>query len=81
MRYANRIPHSHILRADRPQLTADTRWAFTTAKAAINLATEGAKRFAATTAPLVNRDGTFDRSAIMRAAVRSAHRGFGGRTR
>ena len=72
MRYADRINHSHIGRNDRPQLTAEARRAYTTARAAIVVATDSAKRFAATTAPLVNRDGTFDRSAIMRAAIRSA---------
>ena len=72
MRYADQINHSHFSRNDRPQFTAEARRAFTTARAAVVVATDSAKRFAATTAPLVNRDGTFDRSAIMRAAIRSA---------
>ena len=72
MRYANLIPHSHIARAADPRLTAAARRAVITAKAAVVASTESAKRFARTTAPLVNRDGTFDRSAIMRAAIRTA---------
>ena len=72
MRYANLIPHSHIARAADPRLTADARRAVVTAKAAVVASTESAKRFARTTTPLVNRDGTFDRSAIMRAAIRCA---------
>ncbi|WP_244030648.1 hypothetical protein [Methylobacterium sp. E-016] len=72
MRYANLIPASHIARSADARLTADARRAVITAKAAIVAATESAKRFARTVAPLVNRDSTFDRSAIMRAAIRSA---------
>ena len=72
MRYANLIPASHIARSADPRLTADARRAFITAKAAVVASTESAKRFAATVAPLVNRNGTFDRSAIMRAATRAA---------
>ncbi|MCJ2114990.1 hypothetical protein MKK64_27935 [Methylobacterium sp. E-025] len=71
MRYANLIPASHIARSADPRLTADARRAVITTKAAVVSATESAKRFARTEA-LVNRDGTFDRSAIMRAAIRSA---------
>lgn len=72
MRYANLIAHSHISRRDRPEVTAEARRAFNTERNAVKLATESAKRFASTTAALVHRDGTFDRSAIMRAAIRSA---------
>lgn len=72
MRYANLIAHSHIARSPHAHLTADTRRAFTTMRAAVNVATENAKRFSRTVTPLVRRDGTFDRSAIMRAAIRSA---------
>jgi hypothetical protein len=61
----------HIARSADPRLTADARRAVITAKAAIVASTESAKRFNRTT-PLVNRDGTFDRSAIMRAAILSA---------
>ena len=71
MRYANLIPHSHIARGADPRLTADTRRAFTTMRAAVVAATESAKRFARTE-PLVSGDGSFDRSAIMRAAISSA---------
>ena len=71
MRYADLIPHSHIARAADPRLTADARRAVITAKAAVVAATESAKRFARTEA-LTRRDGTFDRSAIMRAAIRCA---------
>ena len=72
MRYANLIPHSHIARTPDPRLTADARRAFTRTKAAVNVCTESAKQFARTVTPLVRRDGTFDRSAIMRAAIRCA---------
>ncbi|TXN67825.1 hypothetical protein, partial [Methylobacterium sp. WL6] len=72
MRYANFIPVSHIARSADPRVTADTRRAFITTKAAVVALTETAKRFAATVAPLVNRDGSFDRSAIMHAATRAA---------
>ena len=72
MRYANLIPHTHIARSPDARLTADARRAVITAKAAVVASTESAKRFACTTTPLVNRDGTFDRSAIMRAAIRTA---------
>ncbi|MCJ2039539.1 hypothetical protein MKK55_11390 [Methylobacterium sp. J-059] len=71
MRYANLIPASHIARSADARLTANARRAVITAKAAIVAATESAKRFDRTV-PLVNRDGTFDRSAIMRAAILSA---------
>ncbi|MCJ2079034.1 hypothetical protein MKK68_25940 [Methylobacterium sp. E-016] len=71
MRYANLIPASHIARSADARLTADARRAVITAKAAIVAATESAKRFDRTEA-LVRRDGTFDRSAIMRAAIRTA---------
>ena len=70
MRYANLIPHTHIARSPDARLTADTRRAFITSRAAVVAATESAKRFARTEA-LVRRDGTFDRSAIMRAARRT----------
>ncbi|MCJ2104358.1 hypothetical protein MKK70_02955 [Methylobacterium sp. E-041] len=71
MRFANLIPASHIARSADPRLTANARRAVITAKAAIVAATESAKRFDRTEA-LVNRDGTFNRSAIMRAAILSA---------
>ena len=71
MRYANLIPASHIARSADPRLTADARRAFIAAQAAVVASTESAKRFTRTV-PLVNRDGTFDRSAIMRAAILSA---------
>ncbi|TXM66962.1 hypothetical protein FV226_22590 [Methylobacterium sp. WL12] len=72
MRYANLIPHSHIARTPDARLTADARRVFTRAKAAVNVCTESAKHFSRTVAPLTRRDGTFDRSAIMRAAIRAA---------
>ncbi|MCJ2042422.1 hypothetical protein MKK55_26240 [Methylobacterium sp. J-059] len=72
MRYANLIAHAHIARGADPRLTADVRRTAITARAAVVASTESAKRFARTVAPLVNRDGTFDRSAIMRAAIRTA---------
>ena len=71
MRYANLIPHTHIARAPDARLTADARRAVIAAKAAVVAATESAKHFARTEA-LTRRDGTFDRSAIMRAAIRTA---------
>ena len=71
MRYANLLAHSHIARSPDARLTADTRRVFITSRAAIVAATESAKRFARTEA-LVRRDGTFDRSTIMRAAIRTA---------
>jgi hypothetical protein len=71
MRFANLIPASHIARSADPRLTANARRAVITAKAAIVAATESAKRFDRTEA-LVNRDGTLNRSAIMRAAILSA---------
>ena len=72
MRYANLISRSSIINHGRPAITVEDRRAFTASRAAISLATANAKRFAANVAPLVNRDGSFDRSAIMRAAIRSA---------
>ncbi|MCJ2108236.1 hypothetical protein MKK70_23285 [Methylobacterium sp. E-041] len=72
MRYANLIPASHISRSADPRLTADARRIVTCAKSAVVASTESAKRFARTVAPLVHRDGSFDRSAIMRAAILSA---------
>ena len=71
MRYANLIPASHIARSPDARLTADARRTVITSRAAIVAATESAKRFARTEA-LTRRDGTFDRSAIMRAAIRCA---------
>jgi hypothetical protein len=53
-------------------VSAEARRAVVVAKAAVNSAAETARRFARSVAPLVRRDGTFDRSAIMRAAVQSA---------
>ena len=55
MRYANLIPHSHIARSPDARLTADSRRAFITSRAAIVAATESAKRFARTEA-LVQRE-------------------------
>ena len=50
MRYANLIAHSHIARTPDARLTADARRAVITAKAAVVVATESAKRFARTEA-------------------------------
>ena len=72
MRYVNLLAHSHIARGPDARLTADSRRAAITTRAAVVACTESAKRFARTVAPLVHPDGTFDRSAIMRAAIRSA---------